>query len=426
MLPVLRRVIDVAAGLVMCAALLGLACSNEASPGNVAGSSGGGPAGATPGGSAGANQAGMSQGGVVTGGAAGAAGATAGAGTAGTGGASGGAAGSGGAGGMEPVLPPGPRWIGRVQETANGARFSWPGTGFILRFNGTAAKISLVTDKEDFFQLVVDGQVGKLSTQAGAHDYDLAQNLAAGEHTVVFWRRTEAFNGAVEVTKLEVTGTLLSPPKPFAKRLELIGDSITVGFGVECKTNGEMFAYATENNYQTYEAVAARQLGAELVTMAVSGIGIWRDTGGNIGTEMPDMYLRTLPGDGNLKWDFARYTPDAVVINLGTNDFATGDPGQTFVDLYAKFLTDIRGRYPKARLYLAVSPMLGGAKRTSIKSYLTTLQQQRVQGGDNNVAIVEFAEPVAADGWGCGHPNEATHAIMAGTLEKALQQDLGW
>jgi hypothetical protein len=335
--------------------------------------------------------------------------------------------GTAGQGGAAPMLEPGIRWLGRVEKTATGARFSWPGTGFTARFNGTAAKVSMKTGQADYFQLVVDGQVKLLTTQAGTHDYDLAQNLAAGDHTVVLWRRTEANYGTVEVTKVDfVGGQLLSPPPPSAKRLEVVGDSITVGFGVECKTQGEAFSYATENNYLTYEAIAARDLGAEVLTMAWSGIGMWRDVGGGTTTQMPERYLRTLGNEDNgSKWDFASYLPGAVVVLLGTNDFAGSDPGQPYVDAYKKFVGDVRGRYPLARLYLAHSPMLSGDRGTKLAGYVDQVKADRAAQGDQNVGIIDF-KPPAADAWGCGHPNGATHLIMAGVLEQALKQDLAW
>jgi lysophospholipase L1-like esterase len=141
---------------------------------------------------------------------------------------------------------------------------------------------------------------------------------------------------------------------------------------------------------------------------------------------MPERYLRTIANQDGSSWDFARYTPGAVVVHLGTNDFAQGDPGQPFVDAYLTFVTGVRGRYPDARLYLTVSPMLGGDKRTKITEYLNTVKSTRAQQGDQNIAILTFAQPAAADGWGCGHPNAATHQIMADLLTQTLKTDLGW
>ncbi len=331
---------------------------------------------------------------------------------------------SAGTGGSEPVAPA-LSWIGRVVPTQGGARMAWPGTGFRARFNGTGAHVSLKTDNADYFELVVDDQASVLSTQAGTHPYDLAKGLTAGDHTVTLWRRTEPLNGNAEVLAVTFDGKLLSPPPASTKHLEIVGDSISVGFGVECKTQAEAFSYPTENNYLTYEALTARKLGADLFTEAWSGIGVWRDVGGSLTTQMPARYLRTLPNDAASTWDFAKYVPDAVVVLLGTNDFAKGDPGQPFVDAYTAFVASLRTHYPKARQYFVVSPMLGGTGRTLVKQYIASVISARNSAGDKNITSIEFAQP-AADAWGCGHPNGATHAIMAGVLEQALHADLGW
>jgi hypothetical protein len=326
----------------------------------------------------------------------------------------------------QPMGSPAIRWLGRVDPTANGARLAWPGTGFTARFHGTGAHVTLKSGA-DYFEVVLDGQVSVLATQSGTHVYDLAKGLAAGEHTVTLWRRTETNAGVVEAGPIAFDGALLGPTIPSSKRLEVIGDSITVGFGVECRSNSEMFTYATENNYLTYEALTSRKLGTEIHTEAWSGIGMWRDVGGSTAPEsqMPSRFLRSIPSDETSRWDFSKYTPAAVVVLLGTNDFAKGDPGQPFVDTYSKFMADLRSYYPLARFYLAVSPMLGGTRRTQQKAYLGKVLETRSTAGDTNLALLEFAEP-AADAWGCGHPNAAAHAIMADTLESALSRDLGW
>ena len=331
----------------------------------------------------------------------------------------GGAANQGGATGS---TDPGIRWLGRVEKTQTGARFAWPGTGFMVRFQGTGLTANLKTDENDYFQVVVDGKVTLVSTKAGTRAYDLARNLAAGEHVATFWRRTETVNGVVEVVSVDVVGgMLLSPPAIPNRRIEVVGDSITVGFGVECSAN-DSFTFANENNYLTYEAIAARALGADLVTLAWTGIGMLRDDDGQTKEQMPERYLRTIASDSASKWSFNGSIPDAVVVALGTNDFATGDPGQGFVTAYTKFLDDLRGRYPKARLYLAGSPLIGD---DSLVKYLTQLKNARNTKGDTNVAVIEF-QPPAGDGWGCGHPNGATHQIMAAKLQQTLKTDLGW
>ena len=70
-------------------------------------------------------------------------------------------------------------------------------------------------------------------------------------------------------------------------------------------------------------------------------------------TRMTDWWLRDSHRIGEV-------VPEAVVINLGTNDFSTGDPGPEFQTIYLKFVTDLRGHYPSARFFLAVGTMLSG------------------------------------------------------------------
>ncbi|HEX6241424.1 MAG TPA: SGNH/GDSL hydrolase family protein [Polyangiales bacterium] len=328
--------------------------------------------------------------------------------------------------GVEPPSDGGPavRWLGRVEKTAQGARFTWPGTGFTTRIRGTGVRARIrIAEDADYFQLVVDDKASVLKLQAGEQTYTLAQNLAAGEHTITLWRRTETFNGTVEVINIEVQGELLAPSVP-SKRLEVIGDSITVGFGVDCDQD-DSFSYANENNYLTYEAITARALGADLFTLAQTSIGMYRDDDGQTDNQMPVLYQRTLGNSAASRWNFASWTPGAVVINLGTNDFAAEDPGQGYLNAYAKFVDDMRGRYPSARIYLAISPMLFDEARSQQRRYLEQVRSGRASKGDTNVALLELPTPTDAQ-WGCGHPNAAAHQAMATLLQQTLKRDLGW
>ena len=319
---------------------------------------------------------------------------------------------------------PAVRWLGRVEKTATGARFTWPGTGFTTRIRGTGVRARIrISEDSDYFQLVVDNQASVLKLEAGERDYTLAQNLAAGEHVITLWRRTETFNGTVEVINIEVQGELLAPSVP-SKRLEVIGDSITVGFGVDCDQD-DSFSYANENNYLTYEAITARALGADLFTLAQTSIGMYRDDDGQTDNQMPVLYQRTLGNSAASRWNFASWTPGAVVINLGTNDFAAEDPGQGYLNAYAKFVDDMRGRYPSARIYLAISPMLFDEARSQQRRYLEQVRSGRASKGDTNVELLELPTPTDAQ-WGCGHPNAAAHQAMATLLQQTLKRDLGW
>jgi lysophospholipase L1-like esterase len=134
-----------------------------------------------------------------------------------------------------------------------------------------------------------------------------------------------------------------------------------------------------------------------------------------------------LPEDPTSLWDFSKYQPHVVVVNLGTNDNAGGDPGAPFTAAYTQLLEALRGHYPSARIYGAVGTMLGGADYDRIKGYVQTALTARGATGDDNLALLELGSQVSTDGLGCDyHPSLKTHELMAAKLEAALRTDLGW
>ena len=324
----------------------------------------------------------------------------------------------------EPPAAPAVHYVGRFDAgDPEHVRMGWSGVGAVFRFDGTAASVRL-DDSGRYFTVVVDGEVQPtLATSPGEQTYPLAQGLAPGEHTVELYRRTEGSFGPTVLLGVELEGELLAPP-PVERRIEIIGDSITCGFGNE-GTPPCGFTAETENHYLTYGAVAARALGAELSTVAWSGKGVIYNYDKDVNDPLPKIYDRAIPGDG-APWDFSAWQPDAVVINLGTNDFSTdGDPPEdVFVPAYVDFLGHLRDVYPDAFI-LVVAPSLWGAEAQMVAGYLETVVAQRHADGDLEVAFTDIN--VEWIGAGCsGHPSVATHAGMADNHTEALKAQLGW
>ena len=163
-----------------------------------------------------------------------------------------------------------------------------------------------------------------LATTQGSQTYTVVQGLAAGEHVVQMLRQTEGFFGPTSVEEVQIDGQLLAPPS-VTRRIEVLGDSITCGYGDEGTDQSCNFSPETENHYLTYESIVARKLGAELSTIAWSGKGVIYNYGDDTNEPLPTLYGRTIPTeDGD--WTFA-WQPDVVLINLGTNDVSTdNDP----------------------------------------------------------------------------------------------------
>ncbi|HEY0466916.1 MAG TPA: SGNH/GDSL hydrolase family protein [Polyangiaceae bacterium] len=376
--------------------------------------------------------AGHSAGGNTQSGAGGSAGQPSGGAGQGNGGAGQGNGGAGQAnGGAGPV---GPRFIGRFDQSKPDAPvFAWPGTAIALSFTGTAISVTLTDNGNspsgrNMFEVVIDNTHSGFSVESGMKKYALGTGLAAGAHQLLIYRRTEASFGETTFNGFDIAPSAYLPgAAPPTHRLEVIGDSISAGYG-NAGTYPCEFSSATENHYASYGALAATALKAELYTEAWSGIGVIRNYDGGTTDVMPVRYLRSLPDRAASTWDFARYTPDAVVINLGTNDFANGDPGAAFQAAYLKFVTDLRGHYPAARFFLALGTMLSGDSYTQAGAYLKAVIAARATAGDTNLTLLEFGTQDAdADGLGCDyHPSLKTHRKMADKLQAALKADLGW
>jgi lysophospholipase L1-like esterase len=319
----------------------------------------------------------------------------------------------------------GPRFIGRFTSDN---RFAWSGATIALRFTGTSVAVTLNDTGDNFYDAVVDdGTPLVIDAQSGMRTYEIATGLANGPHDVRVSRRTEAFFNPSTFVSFSVPESAWLPQGVPGRRIEVIGDSITAGYGNEGTTATCPFEARTENHSLTYESLAAKELGADLHTEAWSGIGVYRNNDGNTTDVMPARFPRVIPTEAGTTWDFSKFQPHAVIVNLGTNDYAPGDPGMGFRTAHEEFATTLRDHYPNARIYLAVGPMLGGAQYSSALAHLQAVVEARNADGDDAIEVIEFATTMSSEGFGCDyHPNTATHARMAQTLVARLRADLGW
>jgi lysophospholipase L1-like esterase len=337
-----------------------------------------------------------------------------------------------------PVPPPagvvaaGVRWVGRVDlTTPDKPRFSWSGTGFVAQFSGTSLDAQIgVSGAATIFKAVVDGTPQAPFTSSGSQGtYHVATGLPAGVHTVELYRQTEGAQGESQLLGLTVdggAGALMDPPPGAARLIEVIGDSITCGYG-DLGTLSDSECYSTESHWDTYEAVAGRALGAEVSTIAASGRGVIRNYAGDTGGTMPMIYPQALANLTTPRWDF-HVEPQAVIINLGTNDISNGkgDPGMPFEDTYVALLSTIRAEYPHAYVICTVAPLLNGGDLTTIAEHIQAAVTARHTAGDANVEYFAIAAQTS-DKFACQyHPNVAENKIMADLLTAELKAKLGW
>ncbi len=323
------------------------------------------------------------------------------------------------------------RMVGRFDRSeAAGPRCTWSASAVAVTFTGGSLSVKFNDSGKNFWQIVVDGaSAGVLELQAGEHVYPVASGLSPGPHTVELVKRTEFFGGVTQVQGFQLeAGAKLLPTPARPHRIEVIGDSISCGYGNEAPRKEEHFMPATENGWLAYGAVAARKVDADYVCIAWSGKKLWPNN------SILDYYDRVLPDAAAAKWDFSAWTPDVVVINLGTNDFGgKGNPEEAgWVAAYVEFIKQIHARYPKAPVYCAVGTMMSDwpedrKPRTTILGYLAKVVAQANAAGGPPVRLIDFGVQDAANGLGADwHPSVKTHALMGDQLAKTLKADLGW
>jgi hypothetical protein len=363
-------------------------------------------------------------------------------------------------GGVLPSGPPAVQFLGRFDtRDPAGPKTSWPGEQIIARFNG--AEVSVTLNEIDYsweegtpsyWDVTIDGTLNPqpLILKAGSNVYALATGLATGTtHQVELYRRTEAQNGLTQFLGFDfgADGALQSPPGRKTRRIEVIGDSQSAGFGIvgssvgpSCPPPVEWSSY-WQNYRQAWPVDLGTDLNAEVNGTVYSGkgvyINIWRDDTDT----MPLLFNRADPIDPNSTWDFTQYTPEAVLIMMGGNDFAIGQPQETtgpatlqeFTDAYTKFVTDIRSKYAAAHIFLVTSPSVsddepaGHRTRTNVMAGIAATVRARAAAGDAKVYAVTPPVGVASELTACdGHGTPAFHQRLADQLATEVKKATGW
>ena len=257
------------------------------------------------------------------------------------------------------------RLLGRVNPSTS--ELTWPSTGISFSFSGASASIGITHWGENSIDLSIDGGNWTVISNVTGSSISTPP-MTQGNHTVVLRKRSEAYQGSIYLGKIVANGTLGPDVPPPKRQIEIIGDSITVGYGLDgvlpCTNTA-----ALEDNPKTYAALAADALGADYSVVAWSGKGLTRNYWGGVADDavlMPELYSRYGANDADNSYTFpSSWNPSAIVINLGTNDFSyVGTPPRaplnTTVFTYAMitFIQSIRNHYPNAWFFLITSPML--------------------------------------------------------------------
>lgn len=330
---------------------------------------------------------------------------------------------------------PGIEYVGRI-DFSNPERpaFNFPGTEIRANFEGTSLKM-MARPMSGYFMVQIDScEAFKVSFNSPADSVvTLATALPDKEHSV---RVAYAMEGLE--THPEFWGFILDEdcdvlrPTPLPdRRIEFIGNSITCAYGVESTEASAPFEYATENHFYSYATRVSDALHAIHTSISRSGIGVYRNYNGpKTGDKvcMPQEFKHTLFADTTRQWDFSRWQPDVVCINLGTNDFSTNNyDASLYEKAYGNFLAEVRKVYPKAKIVLLSGPMLGEKENSIEKGVLDRLQKRCAKKGDKAIYRFDFTPQTGSLGYGASwHPSFKQQAFMAQELTSFIKGIMNW
>lgn len=334
------------------------------------------------------------------------------------------------------IKPSDPRlaWIGRVSlSNPEKAVFTYPGIQLLADFTGTSISVQTKPGSGYFMVEIDDMEPFKVRSTDSQSTLKLAEGLPEGPHYLTLTYANEGL-----VMKPEIYGILLdddadliSYPELPERKIEFIGNSITCGLGNEGDPSAKKFDYSMQNQYYTYEAIASRELDAQCVVVARSGIGLYRNNNGNVKGDKINfsaVYPYTQFGTTGEKWDFSKYVPDVVCVNLGTND--TTNPGYDtglLANAFKNFIKTLRSNYPEAKIVLLTGTMLKDKRLADVKkAHQEAIADARARG-DNEVYSFDFTPDDGSLGWGVfKHPSRKRHEKMAEELVPFLREITGW
>ncbi len=339
---------------------------------------------------------------------------------------------------------------GRTLTVEDVRYLGYSGTSVSFTFVGKRASACLVSDAGSWPD---DLQARVAVFVNGESDPSQRITLTQKEQTCVLWeaaepqettitlmKYSEATFGLCGIKWLETDSeALLPPPARKTRHMEIIGDSITCGYGVEAQAATEPFHTATENPTKSYSLLTAAALDAEPSLVSWSGNGIISKFVGEdaevplIGGLMPELYPYTdlsasqrLLGDDPAaweKWDFARHAPDVILLNLGTNDasWCKDVPArhEDFRMAYEQFLRTVRASNPG----IPVVCLLGTMDLRLLDDVEAAVKAME----DENVHFLPLPLQQAADGYGADwHPSLLTHQKTTDILVPYLRTLLSW
>gem|GEM_PF-6310711 len=345
-----------------------------------------------------------------------------------------------------PVAPSDPdiRWLGRVDLSVSASpRMAWSGSGFWLEFDGTGVVATLETFSQegpagvDRYSVRVDrGLPIQLDAPAGEQELVLATGLEPGRHVIEVRKTTEGMvgTGVLYALTLEPHSRLRNPHPGLPRRIEVVGGTEACGYGVRTTERRPPTGFdpAHEDYLLAWPYLVGESLAAQVQTVCYSGRGLLPAAGQPDLPQLPELWRLSLPHEADAVWDFDRYVPDLLVLQLGAQDLGQGRPSRrVFRAALDRWIRSIRDVYPDAWILLNASPTVtaswpeGGWGPDWLSERFSEQLALADGRGDARVQVLPIA-PIAGP-WGTDYqPTSSAQAALAMRLSHAIQDLTGW
>ncbi len=317
-----------------------------------------------------------------------------------------------------------------LAHSASGVEFTVKGTQCSVKIIGDS--MIGVGNNQARFTAYVDGEriLDEMITQSETV-YDIFSFETEEEVTVTLMKVSEAANSILGIDEITVTAAEdIAPTAEKDLKIEFIGDSITCGYGVDDEDRDHHFSTNTEDATKAYAYKTAQLLDADYSIVAYSGHGIVSGyTTQGIKTaaqQLPNEYecfaMSSGSGPNGFKasgvdWDFSKFVPNIIVINLGTNDNSyTGKDAELineYAESYTQFLKKVRENNAHAHIICALGVM--GADLYD--AICTAAENYTAETGDENISVFRLSTQDGSTGYAADwHPTAATHDKAAAEL----------
>lgn len=333
----------------------------------------------------------------------------------------------------------------------------WGGSGLELCFTGSELHLLLEADfttAEPWLAAELNGAaLLRMPMGRGSQRISLFRGMTPGvPKRVRILKETQPISDDLAhrlwVRGLEWEDGKFLPVPEAACRLEFIGDSITSGEGVVGAIQETDWTPALFSASRTWAKLTADLLGADFRLISQSGWGVRSSWDNNPFHTLPSIYDQVCaPAIGpqnetmgtQLPHDFRSWTPDAVIVNLGTNDAGamnsppwTGPEGRRFQQTRGKenlllleneavdFLKAIRRHNPGAKLVWAY-----GMIENSLSPWLErAVIRFREETGDRAAYFLRLPAAVDETMGSRMHPGPFCHQAAAEITAKFLRDIL--